>query len=240
VTQADHPPLLRVESGVSVYGRTLSFTQRPGGEPCSLVLRRSSLSYLKALSSTGKTTIVKIMMGLVRGRHLRMQLGSGRLSEATPRRVWQERIWGKRMTMVFQHADEALNLRSRVREVFEGLPLNDITPEALTGEVVTFFGGRLPRGFLDQEVSTLSGGQKQRLNLLRSLLLDADILILDEPLNGLDFASMQRVLELLERKVEEGRALLLISHNEEIFDALIAPENVYYLSASFDTRSAAV
>ena len=163
-----------------------------------------------------------------------MQLGSGTITEATPARTWRERIWGKRMTMVFQHADEALNLRSRVREVFEGLPVRDsLTTEALSAEVLRFFGGAIPRGFLDQEVATLSGGQKQRLNLLRSLLLDADVLILDEPLNGLDFASMQRVLELLERKVKEGRALLVISHNEEIFDALIAPENVYYLSASF-------
>ena len=229
-----HPPVLRVESGVTVYGRTLSFSRSPGGEPCPLVLHRAAMTYLKAPSGTGKTTIVKILMGLVRGGNLRMQLGSGTITEATPARTWRERIWGKRMTMVFQHADEALNLRSRVREVFEGLPVRDsLTTEALSAEVLRFFGGAIPRGFLDQEVATLSGGQKQRLNLLRSLLLDADVLILDEPLNGLDFASMQRVLELLERKVKEGRALLVISHNEEIFDALIAPENVYYLSASF-------
>jgi len=229
-----HATILRVESGISVYGRTLGFSRTPGGEGCPLALRRSSMAYLKAPSGTGKTTIVKIMMGLVRGRNLRMQLGSGILSEATPRRLWQERIWGKRMTMVFQHADEALNLRSRVREVFEGLPLPESrTAEAIGAELLQFFGGSIPRGFLDQEVGTLSGGQKQRLNLLRSLLLDADVLILDEPLNGLDFTSMQRVLELLERKVKEGRALLLISHNEEIFDALVAPENIYYLSASF-------
>lgn len=80
-------------------------------------------------------------------------------------------------------------------------------------------------------MGTLSGGQKQRLNLLRSLLLDADLLILDEPLNGLDFTSMQRVLKLLQERMEEGKSLLLISHNEEIFDALVPPENVYYLSA---------
>jgi len=233
-TPEAHPTVLRVESGISVYGRTLGFSRTPGGERCPLELRRASMVYLKAPSGTGKTTVVKIMMGLVRGRHLRMQLGSGTLSEATPRHLWQHRIWGKRMTMVFQHADEALNPRSRVRQVFEGLPLREsLTPDALSREVLNFFGGKLPRGFLDQEVATLSGGQKQRLNLLRSLLLDADVLILDEPLNGLDFASMKRVLELLERKVEEGRALLLISHNEEIFDTLVAPENVYYLSASF-------
>ena len=231
--QESRAPVLSVESGVVVYGRTLNFSRVPQGEPCPLTLHRSSMTYLKAPSGTGKTTVVKIMMGLVQARNLRMHLGSGSLSDRTPRRAWRERIWGKRMTMVFQHADEALNLRSRVREIFEGLPLREsLTPEALGAEILKFFGGVLPRGFLEQEVGTLSGGQKQRLNLLRSLLLDADILILDEPLNGLDFASMRRVLELLERKVAEGRALLLISHNEEIFDALVAPENVYHLSSS--------
>ncbi|MGB6033182.1 MAG: ATP-binding cassette domain-containing protein, partial [Bacteroidota bacterium] len=174
----------------------------------------------------------KLLMGLLRGKKLSARLGNMELSDRTPKQVWRKQIWGKRMTMVFQHADEALNLRASVRDVFSGLPLRHrLSRTAIEEEVRSFFGTGLDASFFDRTVGTLSGGQKQRLNLLRSLLLDADLLILDEPLNGLDFTSMQRVLKLLQERMEEGKSLLLISHNEEIFDALVPPENVYYLSA---------
>ncbi|MCK5571122.1 MAG: ATP-binding cassette domain-containing protein [Bacteroidetes bacterium] len=225
-------PLLQVESGMEIYGRVLSFSRGDSGEKhVPLVLHRASMAYLKAPSGTGKTTMVKLLMGLLRGRNLSATLDGIPLTDSTHRHFWQQHVWGKKMTMVFQHADEALNLRASVRDVFSGLPLRRrLTRAALEQEVRTFFGTDLDDAFFSRPVGTLSGGQKQRLNLLRSLLLDADLLILDEPLNGLDFTSMQRVLKLLQERMEEGKALLLISHNEEIFDALVPPDNVYYLS----------
>jgi ABC-type multidrug transport system ATPase subunit len=63
-------------------------------------------------------------------------------------------------------------------------------------------------------------------------VLDTDLLILDEPLNGLGFESIQKVLDLLREKQSAGKGILLISHNEDIFDKLIPPEHVYYLSIS--------
>ena len=80
-----------------------------------------------------------------------------------------------------------------------------------------------------KKVSRLSGGQKQRLNLLRGLALQTDLLILDEPLNGLDFESSVRVLEMLRRRLEEGSSILVISHNEEIFDSQVNADDVYVL-----------
>ena len=67
------------------------------------------------------------------------------------------------------------------------------------------------------------------VNLLRTLALDTDLVLLDEPLNGLDFLSIQRVIAALKEKQQEGKAILMISHNEEIFEAVIPVENSYYL-----------
>jgi ABC-type multidrug transport system ATPase subunit len=85
---------------------------------------------------------------------------------------------------------------------------------------------------LDKKVAHLSGGQKQRLNLMRSLCLGVSLLILDEPLNGLDFVSVKKVLALLEHKRREGCSFLIISHNEEIFDLFIPQKKVFYLGKS--------
>jgi energy-coupling factor transporter ATP-binding protein EcfA2 len=154
------------------------------------------------------------------------------LTGETPRRFWQERVWGKRMTMVFQHADEALNMQSTMRETLLGLPLRTpLTSQGLVRLVGELFEGGEAGGLLGKKICFLSGGQKQRLNLLRGLALDTDVLILDEPLNGLDFESATKVISMLRQKMDAGMGLLVISHNEEIFDALAGADQTYYLHA---------
>ena len=161
-----------------------------------------------------------------------MMLDGDTLTEHTPRSFWQKKIWGKKMTLVFQHADEALNPRATVLETFHGLPSEKrITREDVRKSLGELFDFEISDEFMNKRVSTLSGGQKQRLNLLRSLFLNTNILILDEPLNGLDFDSTTRVLAMLKEKQRAGKGILLISHNEEIFDALVSKEHVYYLHA---------
>jgi peptide/nickel transport system ATP-binding protein len=235
---AEHPkqkdnPLLRVESGAVAFGQQLTISKHPDGhEPSPLMIFPGSLVYLKAPSGTGKTTLVKMMMGLIRGKNLQLSLDGITLTEQTPRSHWQGRVWGKKMTMVFQHADEALNAHSTVMETFQGLPSEKrITEEDVRRTLGELYDFAISDEFMNKQVNTLSGGQKQRLNLLRSLFLDTDILILDEPLNGLDFESITKVLAKLREKLRAGKGILLISHNEEIFDALIPNEHIYYLHA---------
>ncbi len=221
--------LLHLKPHLNVFGRGLTIAGADRTTPRALTISPGRMVYLKAPSGTGKTTLAKMIMGLVRGGHFAATLAGIRLSGDTPHAVWEKSIWGRAASMVFQHADEALNLRSRVREVFHGLPGINSSQEELRRTVLDFFGGGLDTTFLDRRVGSLSGGQKQRLNLLRSLLLETPLLILDEPLNGLDFASMQRVLLLMQERLSRGQGILLISHNEEIFDALIPPGEVYHL-----------
>jgi len=226
-------PLVRVESAAEVFGQRLVVSRDSAGiEMVPLEILPGTIVYLKAPSGTGKTTFVKMMMGLVRGERLRVTLDGTVITERTPRRFWQEQVWGKKMTMVFQHADEALNHQSTVRETFHGLPARKrVTTEDIWRTLADLFDEDIIEEIMDKQVSALSGGQKQRLNLSRSLFLNTDILILDEPLNGLDFESTTRVLARLEEKQRAGKGALVISHNEEIFDALVLKDQTYYLSS---------
>ena len=231
--------LLRVERDVEVFGQRLAISKNPeDSHPSPLELHSGAITYLKAPSGTGKTTLVKMIMGLVHGTRLRLSLNGMVLTERTPRRFWHRHVWGKKMTMVFQHADEALNPRSTVKEAFRGLPSETRITESHVRETLgELFDVELIDELLGKRVSALSGGQKQRLNLLRALFLDTDILILDEPLNGLDFESITRVLGMLKEKQRAGKGILLISHNEEIFDAVVPTESVYYLKSEPSIRA---
>ena len=73
---------------------------------------------------------------------------------------------------------------------------------------------QLPNGYeteVGERGETLSGGQRQRIAIARAMIRDAPILILDEPLVGLDAASADVVLEALER-LTAGRTAIVISH----------------------------
>jgi NitT/TauT family transport system ATP-binding protein len=65
-----------------------------------------------------------------------------------------------------------------------------------------------------QKVRELSGGMKRRVAILRAVLHDSDILLLDEPFQGLDAETRKTVISYLRRKAE-NRTVLLITHNRE-------------------------
>lgn len=75
----------------------------------------------------------------------------------------------------------------------------------------------LPMSFISQKAQTLSGGEASRVALIRALLIDPEVLLLDEPTAYLDRVSRSRVIQLISRWVKEQprRAVIIVSHNEE-------------------------
>lgn len=224
-------PLLQIRGGYEVFGKKMIISNDGSRKDYGMLhVLPGEIIYLKAASGVGKTTLAKIIMGLQECKNLEMVIGRWKFSERTPGAAWRKLVWGKLAGMAFQHADEALNLKAKVKEVFGGLPSRvELNDAYIRMRLQELFDMEIDGAFLNKKVAHLSGGQKQRLNLLRTLVLDTDLLIFDEPLNGLDFLSIQKVIAALQEKQREGKAILMISHNEEIFDAIIPPENVYYL-----------
>jgi manganese/iron transport system ATP-binding protein/manganese/zinc/iron transport system ATP- binding protein len=78
-------------------------------------------------------------------------------------------------------------------------------------------GAALARVGLEAQASTqfgaLSGGQRQRVLIARALAQQASILLLDEPLSGVDAPSAERVLAVLDELRDEGSAVLVATHD---------------------------
>lgn len=64
--------------------------------------------------------------------------------------------------------------------------------------------------------SQLSGGQQQRVSIARALIKRPRIILADEPTAALDYATSIEVLSVMERIVEAGTTLIMVTHNEEI------------------------
>ncbi|WP_261663065.1 metal ABC transporter ATP-binding protein [Deinococcus sp. Marseille-Q6407] len=66
-----------------------------------------------------------------------------------------------------------------------------------------------------RHIAELSGGQRQRALLARMLVRDAAVLLLDEPLTGVDTTTSQGVLQLLRAQADAGRAVVIVTHDLE-------------------------
>lgn len=83
--------------------------------------------------------------------------------------------------------------------------------------------------FARRLIGQLSGGQQQRMLLARTLVHDAELVLLDEPFNAVDDASRDIIWEVLEDLCERGRTVLMATHDiaryHERFDRVVTLEN---------------
>jgi ABC-2 type transport system ATP-binding protein len=69
-------------------------------------------------------------------------------------------------------------------------------------------------------IETLSRGQRQKVLLIGALVHDPDVLLLDEPLNGLDIGSGLALRQIIDRLLQRGKAILFCSHILEVVERL--------------------
>ena len=159
---------------------TKSFGPTQVLKPTSLVLERGKTTVLIGPSGCGKSTILRIMIGLIEPSQGSVKFGG---EELTARNIMQRRR--KRGYVIqdgglFPHLSARGNVGLMARYLgWEQRRVNERMEELaqLT---------RLPEGALDRYPSQLSGGQRQRLGIMRALMLDPDVILLDEPMGALD------------------------------------------------------
>src|SRR6266545_453189 len=82
------------------------------------------------------------------------------------------------------------------------------------------------QAFARRPIAALSGGQQQRVFLARALAQEPEVLLLDEPISGVDAPTQESILTILNDLADQGKTLLLTTHdlhcNMEHFDALLA------------------
>ncbi len=67
----------------------------------------------------------------------------------------------------------------------------------------------------DRQLHELSGGQRQRTLVAQGVAQEADVLLLDEPITGLDMTSRSVILDLIDEEVAKGKTVVLTTHNLE-------------------------
>jgi peptide/nickel transport system ATP-binding protein len=145
----------------------------------------------------------------------------------------EQKEFRRRAQMVFQDPNSAFDPRMTVGEsVAEPLAIHGLRDAERQEEIVADLLERvgLSADDVDRYPHEFSGGQKQRIALARSLILNPDLLVADEPVSALDVSVQAEILSLLDDlQAELDLSMLLISHDLGVVRQVCDRVGVMYL-----------
>lgn len=202
-----------------------------GLNDCSLTIARGSRNVLIGANGSGKTTLFQHANGLLRPKDGLVRYAG---LDVDYSRAGLRGLRGK-VGMVFQNPDHQLFSASVQEDVSFG-PLNLGLEMAIVRErVAKALHAVGMAGHADKAVHNLSFGQKKRVCIAGVLAMQPELLILDEPMAGLDHAMQQELLAVLDELHAGGITLLLATHDIDF--AYRWAERIYLMAAGRCTAS---
>ena len=179
-----------------ISGLNKSYNGRKVVDNISFDVDKGDVVGLIGPNGAGKSTTMKMIMKLISKDSGEIELGAGKnfvekVGFATESSAFYEYLSGFDNLMLIAK-------------------LYDDVPEEKVRDIIKFVG---LSDHIEKKVKTYSTGMRQRLGLARALLNNPELLILDEPTNGLDPYGMKDIYEILEKLArEDGVAILISSH----------------------------
>ncbi|MEH6651083.1 MAG: ABC transporter ATP-binding protein [Motiliproteus sp.] len=189
-------PLLSVRQLKKSYG------SQPLLDIGSLELHAGEATLLTGRNGAGKSTLLKILAGLES-----CDSGKLRYRGITLTRRQHHNIGGK---VIYLHQHPFLFDGSVEKNIGYGLKAlnrkqrSERVRQALEWSGLSHLAAR--------NANTLSGGEKQRVALARAWVMEPELLLMDEPTSNMDTESRQQTLFLIRRLVNEGKSIVLSSH----------------------------
>jgi ABC-2 type transport system ATP-binding protein len=202
----EHPPapgglILRTERLTKHFGKQVAVSG------LNLEIIRGTVFGLLGPNGSGKTTTLRMILGLVWPTEGEVLLFGRQMSDATTRRAALRRVGAiVEQPAFYPYLSGRENLLGVA--TFAGLPNNADTSARVDEALMQV--GLAPRA--KDACKKYSLGMKQRLGIAAALLANPELLILDEPTNGLDPAGMVEVRALISQLAARGITVLLSSH----------------------------
>lgn len=184
-------PRLRDMSLMSTQGMAVSYGGTVVLQGVDFSIEPGEIVTIVGPNGSGKSTLIRALLGVVKPASGQVKRQQGLRIGYVPQKLY---------------IDATLPL-----SVARFLSLPELQSKPVIARVLERVGAA---GLQDRQIATLSGGQLQRVLLARALLVVPDILILDEPTQGLDqpgTADFYRLIEQLRQEI--GCAVLMVSHD---------------------------
>jgi osmoprotectant transport system ATP-binding protein len=193
---------------LELQGVSKAYDGRPALRPTSLAISASQTTVLIGPSGCGKSTILRLLLGLIHPDSGIVRFDGTQVRPDNALALRRRMGYVVQDGGLFPHLTAQENIVLLTRYLGWTEPRFHVRLEQLID--LTHF----PVDGLDRYPVQLSGGQRQRVGLMRALMLDPDVLLLDEPLGALDpivrsdlQADLRRIFRAL------GKTVVLVTHD---------------------------
>ena len=191
--------------------------ETPALTDISFSLNKGEFVAIVGPSGCGKSTLLSLIAGLITPEKGLIKINGKYLRESTTN-----------IGYMLQH-DELFEWRTIYHNVMLGLEVQHMLSaktKARAHELLDIYG---LKSFENSHPSELSGGMRQRAALIRTLVLEPDILLLDEPFSALDYQTRLTVGDDIGQIIrQEGKSALLVTH--DLSEAVSLADRVIILS----------
>jgi putative ABC transport system ATP-binding protein len=179
----------------------------------NLNIEQGEFIALMGPSGSGKSTLMNIVGCLDRASRGTFLLLDKDVSEASDDELAQ--IRREELGFIFQ----TFNLIGRIsvlKNVEMPMVLSEIPRDRRRARALELLRSVGLEHRVDFSPANISGGEKQRVAIARALANDPKIIIADEPTGNLDLKSSDEVMDIMKKLHEEGRTIIMVTHNPEI------------------------
>jgi zinc transport system ATP-binding protein len=217
VTSRDGGSEAQSDVVIDLRRASFGYGERPTVTDATLSVRRGEILAVVGPNGSGKSTLVKGILGLnhrtegtltlfgVPGDELRDR---ARLGYVPQRHTLSASVRATAEEIVATGRLPRIGWLGRLRATDRQIVARSLDVVGLADRAAT-------------EVSTLSGGQQRRVLIARALAGQPDVLIMDEPTAGVDAASQHVLAEVLERLVERGVTMVIVTHELGALERLL-------------------
>jgi ABC-2 type transport system ATP-binding protein len=188
-----------VAAPIMVEGLTKHYGNVKAVDDLSFAVRAGSVTGFLGPNGAGKTTALKMIVGLARPNAGRALVNGSPVASVAA----DTRMLGAYIEPCGAHPGRSARNHLRALAAMAGLPRSRVD------EVLSLVGLEQAAG---RRVGTYSTGMRQRLGLASAVLGDPQLLVLDEPLNGLDPQGIRWLRTFLRQYAASGKTVLLSSH----------------------------
>lgn len=185
----------------------LTYGERVAIEKATIGLPSGALTAVIGPNGSGKSTLLRAISGLhpIASGELRVLGGRPNRVHRQLAHVLQSNVVNESVPIT---AREVVSMGCYARTGLFGRSDRCTVDKAMGRLGVTELG--------DRHLSELSGGQRQRVLVAQALAQEAELLLLDEPVTGLDLTSAERIEQILAEELGRGRSVVLTTHDLDV------------------------
>ena len=182
----------------------------------NLNIQKGESVIIQGPNGCGKSTLIKLLNGIIFPMEGSYTYQGHEITEKTLKDTRFAKWFHQQMGYVFQNADTQLFCGSVEEEIAFGptqMGLSENEIRQRTEDCLKLFGIEKLR---ERPPYHLSGGEKRKVSLACILSMNPEVLILDEPLAGLDENTQKMLIDFLKKFHVSGKTLIIITHNNHL------------------------